>query len=145
MKVLNFKHPEEMLKHLDLEIPQTGKNLQTLLDDCHTTLKNQVRTGRMHSVFVFLPYWIFTRWNFSISYLINLKLLARIDLSNKKEQITTSKLQRKEFPSFWWFNPSNYLKKERFSFPAAVKDKLHYSTLSKLLNVTVQILRVDNS
>ncbi|EEB10349.1 glutamate decarboxylase, putative [Pediculus humanus corporis] len=45
MKVLNFKHPEEMFKNLDLEIPNNGKSLQTLLDDCHTTLKNQVRTG----------------------------------------------------------------------------------------------------
>ncbi|KAK6634512.1 hypothetical protein RUM43_011913 [Polyplax serrata] len=44
MKVLNFKHPEEMFKHLDLEIPEQGKSLQTLLEDCHTTLKNQVRT-----------------------------------------------------------------------------------------------------
>ncbi|KAK6620015.1 hypothetical protein RUM44_006415 [Polyplax serrata] len=56
MKVLNFKHPEEMFKHLDLEIPEQGKSLQTLLEDCHTTLKNQVRTGRKQYRELCVPY-----------------------------------------------------------------------------------------
>lgn len=48
-KILEFRHPEDMIKLLDLDIPQYGKNLQTLLEDCHATLKNQVKTGERYT------------------------------------------------------------------------------------------------
>lgn len=44
-RVLEFHHPEEMLKLLDLDLPETALPLQQLLKDCATTLKYQVRTG----------------------------------------------------------------------------------------------------
>ncbi|XP_035727671.1 glutamate decarboxylase-like isoform X1 [Vespa mandarinia] len=47
-KVLDFRHPSEMIRLLDLEIPDTGLTLQQLLIDCSTTLKYQVRTGHPH-------------------------------------------------------------------------------------------------
>ncbi|KAJ8687253.1 hypothetical protein QAD02_023047, partial [Eretmocerus hayati] len=47
-KVLDFHHPDEMIRLLDLEIPDTGVTLQQLLLDCSTTLKYQVRTGHPH-------------------------------------------------------------------------------------------------
>ncbi|BES95160.1 Glutamate decarboxylase [Nesidiocoris tenuis] len=47
-KVLDFQHPEEMKKLLDLDIPEEGLPLQTLIDDCALTLKYQVRTGHPH-------------------------------------------------------------------------------------------------
>lgn len=45
-KVLHFKHPEEMLRLLKLEIPDEGVPLQNLIDDCSLTLKHQVKTGK---------------------------------------------------------------------------------------------------
>lgn len=45
-KVLDFHHPSEMMRLLDLEIPDSGLTLQQLLIDCSTTLKYQVRTGK---------------------------------------------------------------------------------------------------
>ncbi|XP_014291048.1 glutamate decarboxylase isoform X2 [Halyomorpha halys] len=47
-KVLEFHHPEEMKKLLDLSIPNEGLTLQNLIDDCSQTLKYQVRTGHPH-------------------------------------------------------------------------------------------------
>ncbi|XP_058794076.1 glutamate decarboxylase isoform X3 [Phymastichus coffea] len=47
-KVLEFHHPDEMVRLLDLEIPDTGVTLQQLLVDCSTTLKYQVKTGHPH-------------------------------------------------------------------------------------------------
>nr|CAD7462806.1 unnamed protein product [Timema tahoe] len=44
-KVLEFHHPADMWKLLDLEIPERGLTLQQLIDDCSKTLKYQVRTG----------------------------------------------------------------------------------------------------
>ena len=44
--MLEFHHPTDMIKLLDLEIPETGVTLQQLLLDCSTTLKYQVRTGK---------------------------------------------------------------------------------------------------
>lgn len=44
-KILDFHHPHEMMRLLDLEIPDTGVTLQQLLIDCSTTLKYQVKTG----------------------------------------------------------------------------------------------------
>ncbi|KAJ1519611.1 hypothetical protein ONE63_004885 [Megalurothrips usitatus] len=44
-KILEFHHPEEMAKLLNLDIPEKGVNLQQLVQDCHTTLKYQVKTG----------------------------------------------------------------------------------------------------
>lgn len=51
-KILEFHHPEEMQKLLDLDIHDKGVNLQQLLQDCHTTLKYQVKTGEYR-----LPRW----------------------------------------------------------------------------------------
>lgn len=45
-KVLHFKHPEEMLRLLKLDIPNEGVSLQNLIDDCSLTLKHQVKTGK---------------------------------------------------------------------------------------------------
>lgn len=45
-KVLHFKHPEEMLRLLKLDIPEEGETLQRLVDDCSLTLKHQVKTGK---------------------------------------------------------------------------------------------------
>lgn len=53
-KVLDFRHPSEMIRLLDLEIPDTGLTLQQLLIDCSTTLKYQVRTGKSISYDHFL-------------------------------------------------------------------------------------------
>jgi len=44
-KVLHFKHPEEMLRLLKLDLPEEGVPLQKLIDDCSLTLKHQVKTG----------------------------------------------------------------------------------------------------
>nr|CAD7567834.1 unnamed protein product [Timema californicum] len=44
-KVLEFHHPADMWKLLDLEIPERGLTLQQLIDDCSKTLRYQVRTG----------------------------------------------------------------------------------------------------
>lgn len=44
-KILDFHHPEEMQKLLDLKIPDKGLTLQQLIHDCATTLKYQVKTG----------------------------------------------------------------------------------------------------
>lgn len=46
-KVLHFKHPEEMLRLLKLELPNEGVSLQNLIDDCSLTLKHQVKTGKI--------------------------------------------------------------------------------------------------
>ncbi|XP_065336093.1 glutamate decarboxylase [Cloeon dipterum] len=44
-KVLHFKFPEDMRASLDLDLADGPVDLQQLLDDCHVTLKNQVKTG----------------------------------------------------------------------------------------------------
>ncbi|GLV46377.1 Glutamic acid decarboxylase 1 [Carabus blaptoides fortunei] len=44
-KILDFHHPDEMKKLLDLKIPEKGVSLQQLVNDCHATLKYQVKTG----------------------------------------------------------------------------------------------------
>lgn len=44
-KVLEFHHPEDMKKLLDLDLPHRGVTLQQLVEDCATTLKYQVKTG----------------------------------------------------------------------------------------------------
>jgi glutamate decarboxylase len=45
-KVLDFHHPADMMRLLDLEIPDSGLTLQQLLLDCSMTLKYQVKTGK---------------------------------------------------------------------------------------------------
>ncbi|XP_077292017.1 glutamate decarboxylase [Arctopsyche grandis] len=47
-KILEFHHPEEMKRLLDLELPERGFPLQQLVQDCATTLKYQVKTGHPH-------------------------------------------------------------------------------------------------
>lgn len=48
-KVLEFHHPEDMKRLLDLEVPDAAVPLQQLIQDCATTLKYQVKTGEfMH-------------------------------------------------------------------------------------------------
>lgn len=49
-KVLEFRHPSEMMRLLDLEIPDSGVTLQQLLLDCSTTLKYQVKTGQFYQI-----------------------------------------------------------------------------------------------
>lgn len=44
-KILEFHHPEDMIKLLDLDINQQPVPLQQLVHDCATTLKYQVKTG----------------------------------------------------------------------------------------------------
>lgn len=45
-RVLEFHHPEDMKRLLDLDLPDTALPLQQLVQDCATTLKYQVRTGK---------------------------------------------------------------------------------------------------
>ena len=51
-KILDFHHPSEMMRLLDLEIPDTGLTLQQLLIDCSTTLKYQVKTGESALIYL---------------------------------------------------------------------------------------------
>lgn len=44
-KVLDFHHPEDMKRLLDLDVPDRALPLQQLIEDCATTLKYQVKTG----------------------------------------------------------------------------------------------------
>lgn len=44
-KVLEFHHPEDMKRLLDLDVPDAAVPLQQLIQDCATTLKYQVKTG----------------------------------------------------------------------------------------------------
>lgn len=50
VKILDFRHPEEMQKLLDLRIPEQGLTLQQLISDCATTLKYQVKTGKLYRI-----------------------------------------------------------------------------------------------
>lgn len=50
-KILDFHHPEDMQKLLDLKIPDKGLSLQQLIHDCATTLKYQVKTGKFLKFF----------------------------------------------------------------------------------------------
>lgn len=45
-KVLDFHHPEDMKRLLDLQVPDRAVNLQQIIEDCATTLKYQVKTGK---------------------------------------------------------------------------------------------------
>lgn len=47
-KVLHFKHPDEMLRLLKLDLPEEGVPLQHLVDDCYAALKHQVKTGKIY-------------------------------------------------------------------------------------------------
>lgn len=49
-KILDFHHPSDMMRLLDLEIPDSGVTLQQLLVDCSTTLKYQVKTGEFQNI-----------------------------------------------------------------------------------------------
>lgn len=52
-KVLDFHHPEEMKRLLDLDVPDRAVNLQQLIEDCATTLKYQVKTGKYRVPYLF--------------------------------------------------------------------------------------------
>lgn len=45
-KVLEFHHPEDMKRLLDLDVPDTALPLQQLIEDCAKTMKYQVKTGK---------------------------------------------------------------------------------------------------
>lgn len=45
-KVLNFRHPSEMMVLLKLELPDKGLTLQKLIEDCEMTMKHHVKTGK---------------------------------------------------------------------------------------------------
>ena len=45
-KVVDFHHPIEMRKKLDLAITDKPRPLDSLLEDCKMALENQVKTGR---------------------------------------------------------------------------------------------------
>lgn len=45
-KILDFHHPEDMKKLLDLDVPDDAVSLQQLVKDCAVTLKYQVKTGK---------------------------------------------------------------------------------------------------
>lgn len=45
--VLDFHHPEDMKRLLDLDLPETALPLQQLIEDCAKTLKYQVKTGEL--------------------------------------------------------------------------------------------------
>lgn len=44
-KILDFHHPEEMKKILNLDVPEQAVTLQQLVKDCAMTMKYQVKTG----------------------------------------------------------------------------------------------------
>lgn len=44
-KILEFHHPEDMVKLLDLDIGQAPVSLQQLVHDCAITMKYGVKTG----------------------------------------------------------------------------------------------------
>lgn len=44
-KVIDFHHPEDLRRILDLEIPESGLTLEQILEDCRKTLQFQVKTG----------------------------------------------------------------------------------------------------
>lgn len=48
-RILEFHHPEDMLKLLDLNLPESAVPLQQLIEDCAKTMKYQVRTGEYKS------------------------------------------------------------------------------------------------
>jgi hypothetical protein len=48
-KILEFHHPEDMKKLLDLDINEDPVQLQQLIIDCATTMKYQVKTGECHN------------------------------------------------------------------------------------------------
>ena len=48
-KVLDFHHPEDMKKLIDLQIAEQPVPLQQLIEDCAITLKYQVKTGELLS------------------------------------------------------------------------------------------------
>lgn len=56
VKVLEFHHPEEMKRLLDLDVPETALPLQQLVEDCATTLKYQVKTGKSQQLIVYYYY-----------------------------------------------------------------------------------------
>lgn len=65
-RVLEFHHPEEMLRLMDLDLPETALPLQQLIQDCAATLKYQVRTGKCNlaeSVAISSPSHIATHGN----------------------------------------------------------------------------------
>ncbi len=45
-KVVEFQHPSELKKVLDLAIPDQPQPLDTLLEDCRNSLRHQVKTGK---------------------------------------------------------------------------------------------------
>lgn len=45
-KVLDFRHPREMVALLQLELPDKGVTLQKLIDECDMAMKHQVKTGK---------------------------------------------------------------------------------------------------
>lgn len=55
-KVLDFHHPEDMKRLLDLDVPDRALPLQQLIEDCATTLKYQVKTGKWGVVWVRLSF-----------------------------------------------------------------------------------------
>lgn len=44
-KVLDFKHPIELNRMLDLELPEKPQPIGKLLEDCKSALEHQVKTG----------------------------------------------------------------------------------------------------
>lgn len=45
-RILEFHHPEDMMKLLDLDLPENAMPLQQLIQDCASTLRYQVKTGK---------------------------------------------------------------------------------------------------
>lgn len=59
-KVLEFYHPEDMKRLLDLDVPETGLPLQQLIEDCAKTMKYQVKTGEFilyKETFIYMNYF----------------------------------------------------------------------------------------
>ena len=44
-KVVDFHHPDDLLKKVDLSLPEDGYKVEQLLMDCETALRYQVKTG----------------------------------------------------------------------------------------------------
>lgn len=52
-RILEFHHPEDMKKMLDLDLPENALPLQQLIEDCATTMRYQVKTGEYDFLYIY--------------------------------------------------------------------------------------------
>ena len=47
-KVLNFKHPHELMESIDLSVPEGGQDDDTIIQLCRQVANHSVKTGKQH-------------------------------------------------------------------------------------------------